>query len=437
MVPNTSSIEQKTLAIEHDKASAACRKLKQLRDNLDLFDAHSYQNVSLAECKRHIIELENKKRDAKKIYAEYRTPLVRLSSCLEWICLCHQEKQPNVKRVHQALVHDIDQSIDRNRLMIDLICRDVLHGTRGGDDPIEAMAGFVRGASSIGSLVLHRDRLRELYRQIETFVLEGHYTLDMVQALVKTATGMIPEHELFTEIMAGKDIFVFHSLCLAHQLAAFRQKESSSIVRMEVKFRPEIVETLYQLIEEGRRPSFRGFGEGKALLFLEALDELGASPNLVDEGLFLFHDRAAYFDIKIYDSRSEVVCRDRSTPKTLRKLSAINSLRPVRKLRCYHPQFFPGSEELRLLASTFGHLRVLEVGPCSTASSEDWKALFDLPKLNKIILTVSDFREGDEEYCQNLIRALKSHLKPPVIQFDEPATLPYELREQLTVQNPT
>ncbi len=437
MMPNTSLNQQPPLAIAHDKASAACQKLEKLRESLEVFDGLSYQNATLTGCKSRIIQLENKKREAKKIYAEYKTPLVRLSSYLEWICLGHQEKQANVRRAHQALVHDIDQRIDRHQLKIDLICRDVLHGTRGGDDPIEAMAGFVRGASTIGSLVLHRDRLRELYRQIETFAIEGHYTLDMVQALAKTATGIIPEHELFTEIMAGKDVFVFHSLCLAHQLAAFRQKQSASIVRMEVNFPPEIVETLYQLIEEGRRPAFYGFGEGKALLFLEALKELGASPALVDEGLFLFHNRAANFDIKIYDSRSEVVCRDRSTPKTLRKLSAINSLRPVRKLRCYHPQFFPGSEELRLLASTFGHLRVLEVGPCSTASSEDWKALFDLPKLNKIILTVSEFREGDEEYCQNLIRALKSHSKPPVIQFDGPAGFPYELREQLTVKNPT
>jgi len=202
--------------------------------------------------------------------------------------------------------------------------------------------------------------------------------------------------------------------------------------KISLDVHPGIMENLYQIIEEGVAPSFKGFREKGAIRFLQACVQLKASAEIITEGLFLLNEKSDHLHLKIYHEVVRVTCTGHSGKETLEHIAAVNEARPISQLNLAFSGIAPTFEVLEKFSTHFHHLQVLECVPYSTAGEKYWCQLFNLPFLKKVIVHLSD---EDEEYLSGLLEAIENHPKPPKIHVKNGVGVSHGLLSRLLKRN--
>ncbi|NGX58383.1 MAG: hypothetical protein K940chlam3_01290, partial [Chlamydiae bacterium] len=127
-------------------------------------------------------------------------------------------------------------------------------------------------------------------------------------------------------------------------------------------------------------------------------------------------------NLKLYDNGVKVEVKKDLGKKGLKKLISLEQVSPIRILDISQTGIYPAGDTLSDLRRHFPKLRMLHCQPYSTASVEDWMALFDHPKLRKISF---NFSQGFlKEYLENLMEAIARHSSPPNISMVNGQSVP-------------
>jgi len=397
-----------------DPESQIKNRFQSILDSAKKHDISQFDVVSIEDCHRNIKALDQKKLHAGKLYRETNPRRQFITSVFQGCFVDTKGGFWHTRQIYKDACSEIDRLVKSNFQEIENRCQEVISDPKGVTNSVDIMAAFLWGISTRGGKIHFKKELRCLYRKIEEMARQGHYSLGELRRVVRALESINADFQNETLVCAGKEEFVFHDLLLFHQFGGLRHKHEKLPFKVTLDVHPLIVENLFQFVEEGRVPHFKGFKEQGAIKFLKACDQLKLSAEIVNEGLFLLEDKSKHFSLKVYEKYTAVTYQGKFDEKSLEHLVAVDQARSIAVLDLSQSNFAPIPEYLHILSTQFQHLQEFRCSPYSTSSTEEWNKFFDLPKLRKIVFHMTDY---DEDYLENLALAIEDHKKPPKIQI--------------------
>lgn len=423
-----------SIQADHDPNLHIKKRFHQLLKTAENYNIVNFDVITIHDCSQNIERLVSLKKEARKITKEHASIAKRITKAFQLCCIDFSGSSWNVQDEYKRTSGKIDQLIANNRHTLQVSCQNIVSDPKSTSDRDDMLLAFLWGTMSQSRQLHFRTELRTLYGKIEKNVRQDFYALESLRDVVKMAGSILPEHCLITRVESGDMQFIFHDLLLLHQFKRIRTEHPDRLpfkISLE-KIHPDIIENLFQIIEEGREPTFKHFKEEGAVKFLEACAYLDVHDDIVNEGLFLLQKKSHNLHLTIYQNFVKVSCSGGTQCVVLKNLSVINTVRPIRFLNLTFSGIAPTIDVLNTLSTHFLHLRVLECSPYSTAGEADWKRLFDLPSLKKIVFSLSD---EDEDYLAGLLAAIECHPKPPRIHVKNDMGVRHELLSQFLFRN--
>lgn len=391
---------------------------------------------SLAPCHHNLKALNEKKLQAYKIYRETRPLCPLLAYFAKWLYSDSADLYWTLKDEYKMLNYDIDNLIMKNHDAIEVMSQNILSNPKMTEGPFDLMCAFIYGCRNFHTLNIYKKQLRDLFFRVKDHVIRGDYPLEAVRTIARESKKIFPVNELMVDVVNGGQVFEFHYLLFFSQFKVLKRKDNLSFPFEEIRLAisPKILQVIYEIIEKGWRPRFKGFDEDEVLAFLETCILLGLSVDVYKHGIYCLEDKSKTIYLKLIKNGCRIVVKGDLGEKGLRKLEAIDRATPVIALDLCHTKIAPTSDVLKDILGCFPHLQRLRLAPYSTASTEDWTELFNHPDLKKIGL---DFKEGYiREYLENLQKAIEDHPRPPEITLIKGMTIPPHEASRFLFKNP-